>query len=104
MSYSNREGRERILTDVAEAAAALTGALEALGGAHEQLDDAGAERLERDLYEPLGAATKTVLASAADFARRSKMEFERPTGEHFAPSRGDGPRQFIDASTALTRR
>ncbi|HUA11681.1 MAG TPA: hypothetical protein VMA83_06725 [Solirubrobacteraceae bacterium] len=104
MTYSAREGRERILLDVAEAAAALMGAQEALGEAHEQLDDAAAGRLELELYGPVRDATKSALAGASAFAARVGMTFTRPAGEHHARTRGDGPREYVDAATALVAR
>ena len=104
MAYTSREGRERILRDVADAAAALMGAQESLGEAHELLDDATAERLEIDLYGPVRDATKRALAAGTAFAGRSGLTFERPAGEHHARTRGDGAREFVDAAVALVAR
>jgi hypothetical protein len=101
MTYTSHEGRERILRESGEAAAALLGSIEALGAAYEALDDNAAQDLESRLYDPVGRAAKTLLATAAAFAQRCDEPFERPVAKHFAGGREDGPRQYVDAAVAL---
>ena len=102
MTYTAREGREQILAEMHEAAAALMGAQEALGGAYELLDDQSADRLESELYTPVGSATKAALSACASFSARYGFEQAKPeAGEHVARMRGEGAREMIDAATAL---
>jgi hypothetical protein len=79
MSYTTAEGRERILTDLAQAAAQLELALSYLSDAYELVDVNLADRLEEQLFSPLQASFAR--------ARRTHSEFARRTG---VATSGDG--------------
>jgi hypothetical protein len=83
MSYSNREGRERLLGDVAQATDQLALASAALGEAYEELDEQTADRLEEQLFRPVQVAYGRLQRTHAGFAERyglSGRSFERSSG------------------------
>lgn len=80
MSYTTAEGRTRILADLAQAADELALSLALLGEAFDTLDDAGAERLEEQLFRPVQLAYGRAQRLHAEFAARSGLP-----GRTFAP-------------------
>jgi hypothetical protein len=67
------DGRRRLLVSVGAATDQLALALAALTEAYEQMDDAGAERLERDLFKPVQGAYGRARRTHSEFARRSGL-------------------------------
>ena len=70
MGYITAEARQDLLDEIAEAIDHLGGALAALGGAYEQLDEAAADRLEEDLFRPVQLAYGRAKRTHAAFATR----------------------------------
>jgi hypothetical protein len=67
VSYTNAEGRERILRELGAAADQIALALDYLSDAYEQVDVNLADRLEEQLFSPVQAAYAR--------ARRTRIEF-----------------------------
>jgi hypothetical protein len=83
MSYTNQEGRARLLDDVAEATDQLALAAAALGEAYEELDEQTADRLEEQLFRPVQGAYGRLRRTHAGFAERYGLAgrtFERSSG------------------------
>jgi hypothetical protein len=103
MSYSTQEGRQRLLSDVAEATDELALALAALGEAYEELDEQTADHLEAELFRPSQAAYGRLRRTHAEFAARSGLPartFERSSGGLHS---GD-PRVYVDRAVEAIER
>lgn len=70
MAYSEADARRLLLEQLASAADEIGLALANLGEAYEQLDEFAAERLEDELFRPLGAAYGQAKRVHAEFAAR----------------------------------
>lgn len=92
MAYTNREGRERLLNDLATGAGQIEIALAALGEAYESLDDQAADRLENDLFRPVQAAYGRAKRTHTEFAARYGL----PPGD-FRESLQSRPRTARDS-------
>jgi hypothetical protein len=103
MSYSTQEGRQRLLSDVAEATDEPALALAALGEAYEELDEQTADHLEAELFRPSQAAYGRLRRTHAEFAARSGLPartFERSSGGLHS---GD-PRVYVDRAVEAIER
>lgn len=98
MAYATAEARQDLLDTIAEAADAIAEALAALGGAYEQLDEQGGDRLEAELFRPVQLAYGRVRSTHTGFAERHGLPtraFETASTGH--PSQG--VKGFIDAAS-----
>lgn len=73
MPTAAAEGRRRLLGSVAEAIDQLAHGITALTEAYEQLDEAGADRLESDLFRPVQSAYARARRAYGEFAARNAM-------------------------------
>ena len=89
MAYTNAEGRQELLDELAGATDALALALAALGEAYEQLDEQAGDRLEESLFRPV--------QHAYGRAKRTHAEFG---GRHGVPERAFAPGTATHASGA----
>ena len=97
MAYVTAEARQELLDTVAEAADELAVAIAALGDAYEQLDEAGGDRLEEQLFGPVQRAYGRARRTHSEFAARYGLpprEFK--PGSHQAPS--SGVKGFVEAA------
>ena len=90
MAYDATEARGEMLDEISRAADDLAAALAALGEAYEQLDEAGADRLEADLFGPVQAAYGRAKRTHAAFASRTGL----PEAT-FAPANPGHPSQGV---------
>jgi hypothetical protein len=97
MSYTNQEGRERILRDVGAAAAQIELALSYLTDAYELLDEGVADRLEGELFSPVQAAFGRARRTLGEFTRRYQLD---GSSSQPAPggSRPHGARELIEGA------
>jgi hypothetical protein len=102
MSYTNREGRQELLDELARAADELAVALAALGEAYEQLDEQSGDRLEDVLFRPVQQAYGRAKRTHAEFAARHGMP-ERPLAAGSAGP-ASGARGHIDHAVEAIRR
>jgi hypothetical protein len=86
MSYTTEEGRERILTDVGQAADQIELALSYLSDAYELVDVSVADRLEEELFAPAQAAYARAKRTLSEFSARHRLP------EHGAQPRQGAPR------------
>jgi len=97
MAYVTEEARQELLDTIAEATDELAAALAALGEAYEQLDEAGADRLEEELFRPLQSAYGRAKRTHAEFATRHGLPPRAfPPGTAGAPS--TGVKGFLEAA------
>ena len=96
MSYTNREGRERILRDVGAAAMQIELALSYLTDAYELLDEGVADRLEEELFSPVQAAYGRVRRTLNEFVRRYQLDGSG--AQPSAGSRPHGARELIEGA------
>src|SRR4051794_21753003 len=97
MAYITSEARQELLDTVAEAADELGIALSALGEAYEQLDEAGADTLEEELFRPVQHAYGLAQRTHAGFAARHGL----PARAFAAGSRGHpsgGVKGYLDVA------
>jgi hypothetical protein len=102
MAYTNAEGRQELLDELATATEDLGVALAALGEAYEQLDDAAGDRLEAALFRPVQHAYGRAQRTHAAFGARHGVA-ERvfaPAAAGHAP----GARGHIDHAVDAIRR
>jgi hypothetical protein len=103
MAYSAGEARGQLLDDIAAAADQLALALASLGEAYEELDEQTAERLEEELFRPVGHAYGRARRSHAEFAERYGLPgraFERSSGgQHSAD-----PRVYVERAVEAIER
>jgi len=96
MSYTNQQGRERIVRDAGAAAGQLELALSYLTDAYELLDEGVADRLEEQLFSPVQAAYGRARRTLNTFVRRYGLD---GSPERAAPgSRPHGPRELIEGA------
>ena len=90
MAYSTSDGRRDLLAALADATEQIGIALAALGAAYEQLDELGADRLERELFRPVQVAYGRARRAQAGFADRHGL-----AGRSFEPSAAGAPSQGV---------
>jgi hypothetical protein len=73
MSFTNEEGRRRLLADVTEATAELARSLACLTEAYEALDEQAGDRLEEQMFRPVQAAYGRVRRAHSEFAARYRL-------------------------------
>src|ERR1700684_334041 len=73
MAYTTAEGREQVLSDLADAVEQIADALAFLGEAYEQLDEQHADVLEEQLFRPVQSAYGRARRTHAEFAGRSGL-------------------------------
>jgi hypothetical protein len=89
------DARRRLLTAVGAATDQLALALAALTEAYEQLDEAGGEKLERQLFRPVQSAYGRARRTHAEFARRAGLP-GRAFATPAAAAPGAGVRGLIE--------
>jgi hypothetical protein len=103
MPYDTAAARREMLAEIARATEELAVALAALGEAYEQLDEANAERLERELFGPVQTAYGRAQRTYAGFAQRAGL----PPGSFPAASAGhpsQGASGFLQTALAAVTR
>jgi hypothetical protein len=103
MSYSAGQAREQLLDDVGAAADQLALALASLGEAYEELDEQTADRLEEQLFRPVGHAYGRLRRTHAEFAERYGLPgrtFERSTGGMHSAD----PRVYVERAVEAIER
>jgi hypothetical protein len=96
MSYTNQEGRERILQDGGAAAAQIELALSYLTDAYELVDEGVADRLEEQLFSPVQAAYGRARRTLNEFVRRYQLDASAAQASH--GSRPHGARELIEGA------
>ncbi len=86
MTYVAAEARQELLEAIGAAVDEIGVALAALGEAHEQLDEATADRLEAELFRPTQLAYGRAQRTCAGFAARHGL-----AGRAFAPAAPGAP-------------
>ncbi|MEA2157726.1 MAG: hypothetical protein QOD66_106 [Solirubrobacteraceae bacterium] len=70
MSYTNADARAQLVSELDRAAERIGYALASLGEAYEWLDEQTADRLEEELFRPVGAAYGRAKRTSAEFSER----------------------------------
>jgi hypothetical protein len=97
MSYTNQEGRERIVGDLAAAAEQIELALSYLTDAYELVDEGLADRLEEELFSPVQASFGRARRTLSEFTRRYQLRDFTPSDD--APgSRPHGARELVEGA------
>lgn len=73
MSYTNADGRAQLLSELVRATERIGYVVASLSEAYEWLDDQTADRLEAELFRPVGAAYGRAKRTAIDFAERYEL-------------------------------
>jgi hypothetical protein len=73
MTYTTADGRKQLLDALARAVDEIGVALAALGEAYELLDEQTADRLERELFQPVQTAYGRAQRTYAGFANRHDL-------------------------------
>jgi hypothetical protein len=103
VSFTNEQGRRRLLDAVAEAADALAVALAALGAAYEQMPERSADELEATLFGPVQAAYGRAQRTHAEFAARHGLDSRAfAAASPGAPSAG--AKGFVDEAVGAVGR
>jgi hypothetical protein len=97
MSYTNQEGRERILADLSEAADQIELALSYLTDGYELVDEALADRLEEQLFAPVQAAYGRSRRTLSEFAQRYGLGASGRQGGS-SGARPHGPKDLIEGA------
>jgi hypothetical protein len=99
MPYTTADARAQLLNSVADATDQLGAALAALSEAYELLDDATADRMERELFGPVQMAYGRAQRTYSAFAERHGMP-----GRAFEPAVAGAPshgvKGFIDGAVS----
>ena len=97
VSYTTADARQQLLESVASAAESLSRALALLSEAYEQLDEHGAEELERHVFRPVQLAYGRAQRTYSDFASRHEL-----SARAFAPAPRAAPahgvKEFVDSA------
>lgn len=99
MPYSTADARAQLLSSVAEATDQLAAALAALSEAYELLDDATADRMERDLFGPVQMAYGRAQRTYSGFAERHGLP-DRAFESAVAGAPSHGVKGFIDSAVS----
>jgi hypothetical protein len=86
LAYTTLDGQRQLLDALAAAIEELALAIAAVSEAYEQVDEAGADRIEESLFRPLQSAYGTAKRAHSDFASRSGLQ-----GAAFAPAPSSAP-------------
>ncbi len=70
MSYTNADARAQLVSELDRAAERIGYALASLGEAYEWLDEQTADRLEAELFRPVGAAYGRAKRTSSEFSER----------------------------------
>ena len=97
VAYVAREAREELLRSVADAADELGVALAALSAAYEQLDERAGDRLEEELFRPVGVAYGRAQRTHAEFAERHGLP-ARPFAQARAEAPSRRPRDHLETA------
>jgi hypothetical protein len=73
MSFTNAEGRRRLLDDVIDATGDLARSIACLTEAYEALDEQTADRLEEQMFRPVQAAYGRARRTHTEFAGRYRL-------------------------------
>jgi hypothetical protein len=73
MSFTNAEGRRRLLDDVIDATTDLARSIACLTEAYEALDEQTADRLEEQMFRPVQAAYGRARRTHTEFANRYRL-------------------------------
>jgi hypothetical protein len=95
MSFTNAEGRRRLLDDVIDATTDLARSIACLTEAYEALDEQTADRLEEQMFRPVQAAYGRARRTHTEFANRYRL----PDGAVAEASPGvavHDPRAYIE--------
>jgi len=103
MAYRAGDARRQLLDDVALATDQLALALAGLGEAYEELDEQTADRLEEELFRPVGHAYGRLRRTHSEFAERYGLP-----GRTFESSSGGlhsaDPRVYVERATEAIER
>jgi hypothetical protein len=102
MAYTNREGRQQLLDELASATDAIGIAVAALGEAYEALDEQTGDRLEAALFRPATAAAGRARRTYAAFAERHGFPPRAFAAQ--SPGHASGARGHIDHAVDALRR
>jgi hypothetical protein len=103
VAYTNAEGRQQVLDDLASALDQVDLALDGVSGAYELLDDAAARRVEDQLFRPSQSASAQLRRTRSEFAARHDLSGDAGERQppHAAP--GNAGSMIQDAAAAATR-
>jgi len=96
MAYVTQEARQELLETIGEAVGELAGAIATLGAAYEQLDEAGADRLEENLFRPVQLAYGRAQRTATGFADRHGLTARPAEAPGSAGLASQGVRSFVE--------
>jgi hypothetical protein len=99
MPYTTTDARMQLLSSVAEATKELGAALAALSEAYELLDDATADRMERELFGPVQMAYGRAQRTHSAFAQRHNLP-GRAFESAVAGAPSHGVKGFIDSAVS----
>jgi hypothetical protein len=103
MTYTNTEGREKLLDALREATDEIGAALASLGAAYEQVDDQTADKLEQGLFGPVQKAYGRAKRAHTEFAGRHGL----PGGTFAPPAEPPASRkarELIEEADAMASR
>jgi hypothetical protein len=103
VAYTTTEGRERLLSALADAIDEVGAVLAYVGAAYELLDDQSAERLEEDLFGPVQRAYGRAKRTHSEFAARHDL-VARPVPAPAEPPASIGGRELIEHAAATAQR
>jgi hypothetical protein len=103
VAYTTIEGRERLLTALADAIDEVGAVLAYVGAAYEQLDDQSADRLEEDLFGPVQRAYGRAKRTHSEFAARHGL-VPRSIPAPAEPPGSIGGRELIEQAAATAQR
>jgi hypothetical protein len=103
MSYTTAQARAQMLDTLAAAADEIGIAMAYLGEAYEQLDEYAADRLEEELFRPVGVAYGRARRVHAEFAERHGLP-SRPFEAQHPHVRAHDARAIIDSAVEAVAR
>jgi hypothetical protein len=103
VTYTTADGRAQLLSELAAATEDLAFALAALGEAYEHLDESAAERLEQELFRPVGTAYGRAQRIYAEFAARHELP-SRVFEPVSAPAPSAGAKGLLESAVAAAGR
>jgi hypothetical protein len=103
VAYTNAEGRQQVLDDLASALDQVDLALAGVSGAYELLDDATAQRVEDALFRPLQTASAQLRRTRSEFAARHDLTGDGGERQPLHAAAGSAAVMIQDAAAAATR-
>src|SRR5215469_14164003 len=97
MSYTNQEGRERIVRDLASASEQIELALSYLTDAYELVDEGLADRIEEELFSPVQASFGRARRTLGEFTRRYQLR-DSATPPAASGARPHGARELVQSA------